>query len=103
VVTILATDAAFKTENCGTWSPLPATGPQARSFGDGDYAVGIAIAPGKYTTTGSSECYWEQDRNYTGDETSIISNDNATGSVTVTIPASTKEFRTQGCGTWHVP
>ena len=103
VITILATDAGFKTENCGTWSPLPATGTQATSFGDGAYAVGIAIAPGTYTTSGSSDCYWEKDQNYTGDETSIISNNNVSGPVTLTIPASTKEFKTQGCGTWHAP
>jgi hypothetical protein len=102
VVTILPTDAAFKTENCGTWTPLTATGPQATSFGDGAYAVGIAIAPGTYTTSGSSECYWEQDQNYTGEETSIISNNNASGPVTLTIPPSTKEFKTQGCGIWHM-
>ena len=103
VITILATDAGFKTENCGTWSPLPATGTQATSFGDGAYAVGIAIAPGTYTTSGSSDCYWEKDQNYTGDETSIISNNNVSGPVTLTIPASTKEFKPQGCGTWHAP
>ena len=102
VVTILPTDAAFRTENCGTWTPLPATGPQATLFGDGAYAVGIAIAPGTYTTSGSSECYWEQDQNYTGEEASIISNNNTTGPVTLTIPASTKEFKTQGCGVWHM-
>ena len=101
VVTILPTDAGFKTENCGTWSPLPATGPQATTFGDGAYAVGLAIAPGTYTSTGSSACYWEQDADYTGDQSAILSNDNTAGPVTLTIPASTKEFKTQGCGTWH--
>jgi hypothetical protein len=102
VVTILPTDAGFKTENCGTWTPLRATGPQSTSFGDGAYAVGITIAAGTYTTTGGPQCYWEQDQDYTGNKSSIISNRNTSGPVTLTIPASTKEFKTQGCGTWHI-
>jgi len=102
VVTILPTDAGFKTENCGTWSPLPATGPQSKSFGDGAYAVGITIAAGTYVTAGGSHCYWEQDQDYTGDKSSIISNHNTFGPVTLAIPASTREFKTQGCGTWHI-
>jgi hypothetical protein len=102
VVTILPTDKEFKTENCGTWSPLPVTGTQSTSFGDGAYAVGIAIAAGTYTTSGGAECYWEQDKDYTGDKSSIISNRNTSGPLTLTIPAFTKEFKTQGCGTWHI-
>jgi hypothetical protein len=101
VVTILPTDAGFKTENCGTWTPLPATGPQATMFGDGAYAVGLSIAPGTYTTSGGPACYLEQDADFLGARTSIISSRNISGPLTLTIPASTKEFKTQGCGTWH--
>jgi hypothetical protein len=102
VVTILPTDAGFKTEDCGTWTPLPATGPQATSFGDGAYAVGISIAPGTYTTSGGPACSWEQDADFLGAKSSIISHRNMSGPLTLTIPASTKEFKTHGCGTWHI-
>ncbi|KJF18829.1 MULTISPECIES: hypothetical protein [Acidithrix] len=57
VVTILASDVGFQTQGCGTWSPLAATGAPLTTFGDGDWAVGINIAPGTYQTSGGSGCY----------------------------------------------
>jgi hypothetical protein len=101
VVQILATDAAFKSDGCGTWHLLPKTGPQVTSFGNGRYAVGIDIAPGTYKTAGGDGCYWERDSNLSyGGLTSIIANDNADGPAVVRIAASDKGFKTQDCGTW---
>jgi hypothetical protein len=100
IVTILPTDVGFDTQSCGTWSPLPSTGPQATSFGDGIWAVGIDIAPGTYSSPGGSSCYWERDSDFTGDITSIIANGLSTGPVTVSIASTDKAFQTQGCGTW---
>jgi len=99
-VTILPTDVGFQTQGCGTWSPEPATGPQATSFGDGVYAVGIDIAPGTYSAPGGTNCYWERDSDLTGNSNSIIANDTPTGPVTVPIAPTDKGFKTAGCGTW---
>lgn len=101
IVTILPTDAGFKSQSCGTWSPLPPTGSQATSFGDGVYAVGITIAPGTYSAPGGGSCYWEQDSDFTFGGNATLSNDNPSGPVTLTIAAPTEAFKTQGCGTWH--
>jgi hypothetical protein len=101
VVTILPTDVGFQTERCGTWTRLPKTGPRATSFGNGIYAVGINIAPGTYTTSGGSACVWERSSDLTGDGTSIISDANTSGPLTLTIATTVKSFSTQGCGTWH--
>jgi hypothetical protein len=101
VVTILPTDAGFKSQNCGEWSPLPSSGPQATSFADGIWAVGITIAPGTYRTDGGGSCYWERESDFTANGTnSIIANDNASGPATVTINSTDKGFKSQGCGTW---
>jgi hypothetical protein len=56
IVTILATDVEFVTQGCGTWTPLPASGLQAGTFGNGIWAVGIQIAPGTYSAPGGANC-----------------------------------------------
>ena len=100
VVTILPNDVGFKTQGCGTWNPQPSSGPQATTFGPGTYAVGIGIAPGTYSAPGGGNCYWETESDLTGDTSAIISNDNPSGPVTVTIDPSDKGFKSSGCGTW---
>ena len=101
IVTITPSDAGFKSQGCGTWSSLPSSGSQATSVaGDGYYAVGITIAPGTYSTTGGSNCYWETDSDYTGSSNSTIANDNPTGPTTVTIDSPAVLFKTSGCATW---
>ena len=37
IVTIEPTDKGFTTKDCGTWSPLPASGHQATTMGDGTW------------------------------------------------------------------
>ena len=100
VVTVLPSDAGFTTQSCGTWTPLPATGPKATTFGDGIWAVDINIAPGTYSTSGGSGCYWETDSDLTGSESATIANDLPTGPATITILSTDEGFRTQSCGTW---
>jgi hypothetical protein len=101
IVTILPTDKAFSTQYCGTWTPLPSSGSQAISFGDGTFAVGIEIAPGTYQAPGGSSCYWERESAFgAGGINGIISNDNPSGSVVVAIAPTDEGFQTQGCGSW---
>ncbi len=99
VVTILATDAGFKTASCGTWTPLPTAGPDVSTFGDGIWAVGVNIAPGTYSAPGGANCYWEREADFGGGLP--LANDNPSGPVTVTVLSTDRGFKTQGCGTWR--
>jgi hypothetical protein len=67
----------------------PKAAPTAVALGPGDYDVAAAfdlptnhIKPGTYTVgaDGGGHCYWERVRNWDGELTSIIANDNVTGS-----------------------
>ena len=100
VVTILPSDGGFQSQGCGLWTLLPSSGPEATSFGDGGYAIGIAIAPGTYSAPGGANCYWEQDSDFLDAGSSIISNDLPSGPVTVTLAPNAARFYVQGCGTW---
>ena len=100
IVTILSTDAGFTSQGCGTWSPLPTSGSQATSFGDGTWAVGINIAPGTYQTQGGNGCYWARESAFGAGEPGIIANDNPTGPVVVSISPTDVAFDSNGCGTW---
>jgi hypothetical protein len=100
IVTIAASDAGFQSSGCGTWSPLPASGPQSTSFGAGQFAVGIDIAAGTYSAQGGGSCYWERESGFGGTLSEIIANDLPTGPVIVTIQSSDIGFKSQDCGTW---
>ena len=104
VVTILPTDAGFQSQGCGLWVPLPTSGPEVTSFGDGGYAIGIAIAPGTYSAPGGPDCYWQQDSDFLDAGTSIISSSSSSylggGPVTVTFAPNAVRLFVQGCGTW---
>jgi hypothetical protein len=100
IVTVLPTDAGFKTSSCGRWSPLAGSGPQTSSFDQGYWAVGIDIAPGTYSTDGGDGCYWERMSDFTGSPDSTLANDNPDGPTTVTIAPTDKGFKTSSCSTW---
>ena len=87
--------------------PAP-TGPWT-SFGDGQYEVGNQpgmVKPGKYRTTVPTgrHCYWERQSNLSGGLEAIIANDNVNpGSpVVLTILATDKGFKSDGCGEWKL-
>ncbi|WP_445527227.1 hypothetical protein [Streptomyces cyslabdanicus] len=70
--------------------------------GDGSYVVGKDIQPGTYKTAGNSDsCYWERARDASGEFESILANDNVTGTSYVTVKASDKLFKTNGCEGWQ--
>ncbi|WP_369235724.1 hypothetical protein AB5J56_26635 [Streptomyces sp. R21] len=71
--------------------------------GDGDFQVGSDVKPGTYRTSGNTDdmCYWERAKNASGDPESIISNDNVSGTSYVTILASDKLFKSNGCKDWE--
>ena len=79
------------------------TPPAAASIsGDGTYVVGTEVAPGTYHTAGAADgnCYWERLSGLSGTFDDIIANDNTDGPTTVTISATDKAFKTEGCESW---
>jgi hypothetical protein len=77
-------------------------GPATSFAGDGEYRVGKDIAAGTYRTAGPQDtlgCYWERDKDSSGDFGSIIANDNLNGSGLVTVRTG-ENFKTERCRTW---
>jgi hypothetical protein len=71
--------------------------------GDGDYEVGKDVRPGTYKTSGNTEddnCYWERAKDAKDSSDSTLANDNVEGTSYVTIKATDKIFKTQGCHDW---
>lgn len=103
VVTILESDAGFRSSRCGTWTQdlSPITSSPTAPFGDGTYIVGTDIASGTWRTTGKPGCYWERLGTFTGGLESILANENESGAAVVTIQAGDKGFTSRRCGTWE--
>ena len=110
IVTVLPTDSLFVSQGCGTWSPLPASGPAADTVGNGVFAVGVDISPGTYSTTGTrgvlgeeggSVCVWERLGAFIGDSASVLQSGGPSGPATVTIEPSDRGFESQGCQEWR--
>lgn len=102
VVTISAADVAFNSTGCPRWTQdLSAiTKSPTDPFGDGTYIVGVDISAGVWKSDGTGDCYWQRERDFSGNLSGIISNDNATGPTIVQIGASDKGFLSHGCGHW---
>jgi hypothetical protein len=101
VVTILATDKGFQSDNCATWTADLSPVVKNNSFGPGDYMVGSDLQPGTYRNTGGGQaCYYARLRGFTHALSEVIANNNTGGSAIVTIAASDKGFTSTGCGTW---
>lgn len=84
-----------------TAKPPKPKGPATSVPGDGEYLVGTDMKAGTYRTAGPDEfgCYWERDKDSSGDFDSIIANDNLQGSGRVTVRKG-EVFKTSGCQKW---
>ncbi len=101
VVTILATDKAFKASNCGTWvTDLSQITSSTTSFDNGDFIVGTDVSPGTYRSVASPGCYWERETDFLHGTSSIAANDNTDNSAVVQISPSDKGFLSRRCGHW---
>ena len=108
VVDIAATDAGFESSGCGTWtSVLTPIAPPGQPFGDGDYIVGLDVAPGRYFAYAPSEdCHWYRLKDFGGTRRWDYGADDAgewsipTRIAIVDIAASDGGFISDGCGTW---
>ncbi|GAA3805279.1 hypothetical protein GCM10022403_044060 [Streptomyces coacervatus] len=81
-----------------------AAGKKKAAFaGDGDFQVGSDVKPGTYRTTGNTDgmCYWERARDAKGETDSILANDNVSGTSYVTVKATDKLFKSNGCKDWE--
>lgn len=102
IVTISEGDVGFETTGCGMWVPVEETYPSApeSTFGDGTFAVGQHIEPGRYKADGSADtmCYWARLSDFGHELGGIITNGNSP--TTIEIAASDAGFEATGCGTW---
>ncbi|MFF4362508.1 hypothetical protein [Streptomyces sp. NPDC001604] len=76
---------------------------KAAFAGDGDFRVGSDVKPGTYRTTGNTDgmCYWERAKDAKGEMDSILANDNVRGTGYVTVKATDKLFKSNGCKDWE--
>lgn len=101
IVTILASDKGFDSQNCGTWTKdLSQITTSKTTFPDGMYFVGTDFTPGTYKNNGSTGCYYARLSNFNGSTDGIIANGNVDNPTIVTIASSDKGFQSKGCGIW---
>ncbi|MGY0061037.1 hypothetical protein ACWY4P_31600 [Streptomyces sp. LZ34] len=76
---------------------------EAAISGEGTFQVGSDVKPGTYRSTDNTDgmCYWERAKDSSGETDSLIANDNVMGSAYVTIKASDKIFKSNGCKGWE--
>ena len=68
---------------------------------DGTFTVGVDIAPGNYKSPGPADgttCYWKR----TGSDGSTVDNALTKKPQLITIDATDKSFKTNGCQTWQL-
>lgn len=101
IVEILPGDTAFSSDGCGPWTAYQPPQEPADTFGDGDWAVGEQIQPGRYEAESTDElgCYWERSSGFTHELEEIIANDVPEGRVVVEIEPGDVRFSST-CGTW---
>lgn len=94
--------AAMGVANADPPAPGPAPGPAPKTTidHDGIFAVGVDIVPGNYSSAGpvSGTCYWKR----VGSDGSTIDNALTKKSQIVSIDATDKSFKTNGCQTWQL-
>jgi len=102
-VNIKSTDYEVEFSDCGTWEYVENEVPvlqdnSTEPKGNGFYTVGVEIAPGKWSSTGTGDgCYWAR---LDGNQNTLDNHfGNAGGSVTIRPTDYEVEFN--DCGTWE--
>ncbi|MGH7751337.1 MAG: matrixin family metalloprotease [Gemmatimonadales bacterium] len=103
VVTVVATDAAFKSTGCGAWTTdLSAiTESPTAGFYAGTYIVGADLAPGTWTAPGGQGCYWARLSGFSGTAGHIAASAKKAISPLVQVLPSDQGFQNHGCGRWQ--
>jgi hypothetical protein len=105
VVTIVATDAGFQSDGCGTWSSdLSRVTTSQTAFGEGTFIVNTDILPGTYRTrlalSVEQTCMWSRLRGFSGGSDDTRAIDLPNGYAVVTILESDTGFDSSECGAW---
>jgi hypothetical protein len=102
IVTIKSGDIGFTSRRCGTWTEVsgPITKSPTDPFSDGQFIIGLDIAPGTWRTDGTDSCYWARLSGFGGNVSDILANDNPRGPALVTISPTDTGFESSRCGTW---
>ena len=101
IVDILAGDVGFSSSRCATWAPFnPAAYTPASSFGDGVWAVGSQVVPGRYQATNTTNCFWKRLSAFSGASSSTLANSSGSGTRIVDIAPTDVGISSSRCGTW---
>lgn len=99
VIEIMAGDGGFRTDGCGSWTPLESySGTLSTEIpGDGLWLVGTDVEPGTYRAEGGEWCLWQRLEAFAPELDSVISGGS---NKLVTIEEGDLGFVTEGCGAW---
>lgn len=85
-----------------TPAPKPKPAGLPTTIEEGQWEVGVDVAPGRYKTTAAVDadgmCYWKITT--TGKPDNIVNNDIVSGGKPVVTIKKGQDFTTQDCGTW---
>jgi hypothetical protein len=104
VAAALAAAGCYAAAGVASADPPPQPPPPAPTTTidhDGTFAVGVDVAPGNYSSAGpvgNGTCYWKR----VGSDGNIIDNALTKKSQIVSIDATDKSFKTNGCQTWQL-
>lgn len=102
LVELRPTDATFvSSEGCGWWSALAPGTPRLDEVGQGTFAVGPQLAPGRWRSDSEGLCYWERLSGLTGTLGEVLASGTATGRVEVEVLPTDVAFGSLGCGPWQ--
>ena len=100
-VTVEPGDAGFRVSRCGIWTaditPDVIGREPTAPIGDGTWLVDAELAPGTWTATGGTTCFWERLSAFRGQPEDVIEFGD---SRSVTIAEGDLGFRSRRCGTW---
>lgn len=100
VVEVKPTDHVLLVNGCGPWRPYVPPATPATTMGDGDWLVGADVTPGRYRTSSTHpDCFWERNRDFTGDPGTHLENNGGDGRTVVDL-ADGERFTAYRCGTW---
>lgn len=101
IITIDASDKWFISKNCVRWTQdLSQITKSKTSFSDGMFFVGVDIEAGTYKNSWWDGCYYSRLSGFSEKIKDIISNEFTNEVFLITIDASDKWFKSNGCGTW---
>ena len=107
IVEITVDTVGFRSKSCEEWEQVTFddsgnAGADAR-FGDGEFVVGVHVAPGVYVAPGaqSGRCLWKRLGGFTGSDDEVLAVHNVAGRVIAQIEGGDAGFQSYGCGQWR--